>query len=388
MNYVAWHVIELKVIINYLVVLYMIEQDKLLKEIYYNPKTTGSIRTIYNQVKNHGITYNDVKTYVQSQQTHQIFKKPKKPKHYFPHMADYKNQILQIDLANVSDIATVNKNYKYLLAIVDVFSRFAYVIPLKNKTTETVVDAIQQIIKETNPSIIISDNGSEFISSKYKELMKTSNIEVRYVQVNNHKGLAVVDSFIKTLRSKIAKYCEMHNTTTYINVLPDIVYNYNHSVNSGIQKIPAKVTKEDPDVFNLFMVKALKARAEEKLFNIGDQVRYIVNPKTFEKHSDMGKWTKTVHTIVDKAIHSYTLDNGHKAKYYELQLVHSLESLQKQQKTPSITVLKRAKKSERDFNKEGLNLDDITSVKKTRQQEETHKQSLKRIRKETDRLHY
>ena len=106
------------------------EQDKLLKEIYYNPKTTGSIRTIYNQVKSHGITYNDVKTFVQNQQTHQIFTKPKKPKHYYPHMADYKNEILQIDLADFSDVATVNKNYKYLLVAIDVFSRFAHVIPL------------------------------------------------------------------------------------------------------------------------------------------------------------------------------------------------------------------------------------------------------------------
>ena len=64
------------------------------------------------------------------------------------------------------------------------------------------------------------------------------------------------------------------------------------------------------------------------------------------------------------AIYSYTLDNGHKAKYYELHLVHSL-SLYKNNKKPSTTVFKRAKKYDRDFNKEGLNLDDINSVKKT-----------------------
>ena len=63
-------------------------------------------------------------------------------------------------------------------------------------------------------------------------------------------------------------------------------------------------------------------------------------------------------------------------------------SLYKNNKKPSTTVFKRAKKYDRDFNKEGLNLDDITSVEKNRQQEKTHKQSLKRIRKATDRLHY
>ena len=46
----------------------------------------------------------------------------------------------------------------------------------------------------------------------------------------------------------------------------------------------------------------------------------------------MDKWSKTIHTIVDKAIHSYKLDNNELKKYYELQLVNSSESLQKPQK--------------------------------------------------------
>ena len=360
------------------------EQEQLLKETYYNPKTTGSIKHVFEQVRTYGIKYIDVKQFISKQETSQLFKKQPKIKHYYPIMAEYKNEKLQIDIMDLSDISTTNKGYKYLLIAVDVYSRMAYAIPLKNKTTDIVFEAVKTIVDETKPSIIISDLGSEFINRKYKQLMKDNNIEIRYTQVGDHKGLAIVNRFIRTLREKINRYIEMYNTSTYIDVLPDMIHNYNNSFHSGIQKIPSNVKVNDDDISNLFMEKILKASPEENKFNINDHVRYIINPRTFEKGTN-AKWSKTIHIIKDKNIHSYLLDNGLTKKYYELQLVKENNAIQKPVKETSRTAIRKQNAIKRTLHREGIDLSNITKVGKTRSQET---RSKRQNPKRTERFHY
>ena len=72
-------------------------------------------------MKNNGIPYNEVKTFIQQQEPSQLFKQQKHVKYYFPITAKFKYEILQMDLVDMSDIASTNENYKYLLVIIDVF---------------------------------------------------------------------------------------------------------------------------------------------------------------------------------------------------------------------------------------------------------------------------
>ena len=117
----------------------------LLQALYYG-KTTQftSIKSLYDAVKNKGITYEEVRDFIQSQESSQLFKKPRKVKHYYPIFAKHKFEILQLDLADLSNIASANKNYKYLLIAIDVFSRYLFVTPLKNKFTATIIDAVKK----------------------------------------------------------------------------------------------------------------------------------------------------------------------------------------------------------------------------------------------------
>ena len=68
---------------------------------------------------------------MQKQETYQTHKQQKLPKSFFPITSHYENQVIQIDLADMQELATKNKNVKYLLCVIDVFTRFAWVIPLK-----------------------------------------------------------------------------------------------------------------------------------------------------------------------------------------------------------------------------------------------------------------
>ena len=261
-------------------------KEVLLGNLYYSPNTLfTSIKSLYEAVKNKKITYNEVKTFIQKQESNQLFKKQPKVKNYFPIYAKHKYEIIQLDLIDISNLATANKNYKYLLVAIDVYSRIAFVVPIKNKTASFVIDALETILDQTEPTTITCDNGSEFINSEFKKLLTNRGIDINYVDIGSHHALGKIDRFVRTLREKINKYMEMHNTTAYIDVLQTIVKNYNLTYCIGFKKAPVDVKDDDKDVNDMFMKKNMKAKEEEIIFSIGDKVRYILNLNQFEKHT-------------------------------------------------------------------------------------------------------
>ena len=215
----------------------MSDHEKIMFTKYYNPSGQyTSIRNLYDAVKKEGITLKDVKEFIQKQETTQVFKKPKQIKHYFPIVAKHKYEILQIDLVDMSDISLANENYKFLLVAIDVFSRLAFVVPIKNKTSSTIIENISEIFDVTGPTMINSDNGSEWINRDFKKLLRESGITINYVEVGDHHKMGIVDRFVRTLREKINKYCTMYNTTKYINVLPQIIHGYNNTYHLVLKK--------------------------------------------------------------------------------------------------------------------------------------------------------
>jgi len=330
------------------------DHEKILFTKFYNPSIQyTSIKNLYDAVKKDGITLQEVQDFIKKQETSQVFKKQKYVKNYFPIYAKHKYEILQIDLVDMSDISSVNENYKYLLVAVDVFSRLAFVVPLKNKTSPTIVESMSETLDETEPTMINSDNGSEWINKDFKKLLRERGISINYVEVGDHHKMGIVDRFVRTLREKINKYCTMYNTTKYINVLPQIIHGYNNTYHSGIKKAPNKVEDDDEQVLEIMNQRYIKAKEEETKYNDGDVVRYIINRKAFEKRS-LPKWSKQTHKIVSHTEHTYTLDNGNILKYYELQLVKDAEHISRPAREPTREEIRKQRMNERRFHLEGL----------------------------------
>ena len=301
------------------------KRDILLNVFYGDPPIT-SIRGIYDKVKQNGITLKEIKEFTKNQEVNQMYRKIQRVKHYFPITAQRINQIWQIDLLDMSDIATVNNNIKYFFVAIDVFSRFASVVPMKNKVSKTIIDAMKESfnVMSGKPEILNCDNGSEFINKDFKKFVKDNNIEVRYVQVGDHHKLGIVDRFNRTLRDKINKLLTIKNTTRYIDSFVSIVNNYNDTYHSGINKVPRDVKDEDASIRVLNNKKYVKALKEESKFNVGDKVRYIKNKVMFEKGS-LPKWSKEIHEVIDNTKHTYTLDNNKTYKYYQLMKIDHVE---------------------------------------------------------------
>ena len=192
--------------------------------------------------------------------------------HFFPITANKENDVIQIDLMDVSNISTKNKNYKYIIVCVDVYSRKGYTIPMKNKNTLNVIEAFRKFLLLCKPKKITCDNGSEFISKIFLDICKQNNIDIDYVNVNNHlishvgNRLGIVDRWIQTFRSKMEKYMTEHDTNIYINVLNDLVENMNSSFNSGIMCTPndANINENKMNVEQITTQKMLDAVQENK----------------------------------------------------------------------------------------------------------------------------
>ena len=341
------------------------KRDLLLNVFYGTPPIT-SLKGIYDKVKKHGITYKEIKEFTKNQEVTQLYKRQPRIKYYFPIVAKDINEIWQIDLMDMSDIAAANNNIKYFFIAVDVFSRFASVVPMKNKFSKTVIDAMKETFKVMSgkPKILNCDNGSEFINNDFKKFVKENNIEVRYVEVGDHRKMSIAERFNRTLREKINKFLAIHHTTRYIDAFTAIVDNYNDSYHTGIKKAPREVTNNDESIIRLTNKKYNRALNEETKFKIGDEVRYIKNKTTFEKGS-LPKWSKEIHEIRSKTEHTYTLDNNKIYKYYELMKVNDVDiPILQHTATPSREKLRKDNKVKRILRQENINLNDIVEGKR------------------------
>ena len=126
-----------------------------------------------------------------------IIRKFKKRKVY----SSFKDNIWGIDLADMQSLSKYNKGIKYLLFAIDLFSKYVWVIPLKDKKGTSIVNAFQKIIsKERKPNKIWVDQGSEFDNKSFKDFLKINNIEM-YSTFNEGK-FVVAERFIRTLKTR------------------------------------------------------------------------------------------------------------------------------------------------------------------------------------------
>ena len=138
-------------------------------------------------------------------------------------------------------INTFNQGFRFLLCVIDIFSKYAWAVPLKDKKGITVTNVFQKILKESNrkPNKIQVDKGSEFYNNSFKKWLKDNDVEM-YSTQNEGKSV-VAERFIKTLKTKICKYITSVSKNVYIDKLNDIVNEYNNKYHRTIKMKPVYV---------------------------------------------------------------------------------------------------------------------------------------------------
>lgn len=202
-----------------------------------------------------------------------------------------KNDLWQTDLVEMIPYARKNKGYKYILCVIDCFTKFAWALPLKSKTGNEVSKAMLKIIHKRSPKLLQLDNGKEFYNSLFDSLMKKYNIK-KY-SVYSTKKACIVERFNRTLKSLMFKEFTSIGSHDWVSLLPTLLNKYNSSKHRTIGMSPKEADKNPSSV----VFKQRKIENKKIKFKLGDKVRISIQKGVFTK-SFHPNWSTELFTIV------------------------------------------------------------------------------------------
>ena len=238
------------------------------------------------------------------------------------------NDIWAADLIDLRSHANVNGGMKYILMVIDCFSKYGYAVPIKYKTGAEVTEAFESLFEKETPKFLWVDRGSEFYNSDLKGLLK--KYDIKMYSTHNAEKVSVVERWNRTIKTKLWKYFSANGTYKYIDILQPLIDKYNRTKHrsTGYTPIEAKKAVNHDKVFkNLFQKKAI-SRSTLPKFKVGDQVRIILKKKIFDK-GYTSNWTNKLYSVAEvlktlPVTYKIKDDSGILAKtYYEPELQKS-----------------------------------------------------------------
>ena len=220
----------------------------------------------------------------------------------------------------MQSLSKFNKGFKYLLCAIDLFSKYAWVIPIKDKKGTSIFNAFKKIISEgqRKPNKIWVDQDSEFYNQSFKDFLKINNIEMH--STYNEGKPVVTERFIRTLKNKIFKHMTTISKNVYFDVLNDIVNQYNNTIHKTIKMKPIDVTNDSYAEYSIHFDK------KGPKFKFNDHVKISKYKNIFAK-GYVPNWSEEVlivNEIKNTVPWTYTIKdlNGEKVigTFYEKEL--------------------------------------------------------------------
>ena len=196
------------------------------------------------------------------------------------------------DLVEMQEWSRLNKGYRYMLNVIDVVSKYAWSIPLKDKTALTVLKGLKEIIEASDrkPKHIWLDKGKEFYNKHFDEWLADNNV-IRYSTFGEHKSV-VVERFNRTLKEKMWRRFTAENSRKWIKMVDDLVKEYSNTKHSSISMTPAEASK-------LTFVRNVRNKTiptYKNKFKIGDKVRISRIKGIFDK-GYLPNWSEELFTV-------------------------------------------------------------------------------------------
>ena len=281
--------------------------DQLLSDLYYKPSSPVSFSApekLFDAAKrkNRFVTLSDVRHWLSRQSTytsfrinHQKFKRRKVIVRGLRHQ-------YQADLMDMSALKSQNNGVRFLLTVIDCFSRLAAVVPLKSKHAINVLNGIKIAFERLGvPDKLQTDQGKEFWNYQLKTYLQSLGVILFYT--DQELKAQMVERFNRTIREKIKKYMKANQTLKYVDVLPRLVQSYNTSPHRGLHGYaPVQVNKDnEKKIFDLQYGKYLAETRSHHKFKVGDHVKAVAAKIQFMK--DRPTFEDETFVVVD-CIHS------------------------------------------------------------------------------------
>ena len=292
------------------------EQDALsvrvkqyLQSKYYDPAFPGSFSgadRFFNAIKKEGlheIKKKDVEDWLISQDAYTVNRSVRRRFKRNRVIVSGIDDQWDGDLMDVSSLAKYNKNYRFILLLIDIFSRYIWTVPLKSKHAIEMTKAFKLVFsKGRKPRSLRSDQGGEFVAKSVRDFMRAQDINA-FVTVSETKA-NYAERAIKTIKSKLFKYMYANQTYRYIDVLESIVDSYNKSYHSSVKMAPNDVNDSNESFLwkqqylphKKFDSLNVKKSIKPFKFSVGDTVRVSYLKKKFSREYHQ-KWSDEIFRI-------------------------------------------------------------------------------------------
>ena len=211
---------------------------------YYDPKRVGSYGGVAALRK--VVPKQDVERWLSKQDAYILHKPVRRRFKRRCVVVGGPNQQWQADLVDMSRLKKVNNGITFILTVIDVFSKLAWCVPLKNKSAATLVAAFTQLLGIGEPNTLQTDKGTEFLNRPLQKLLKEHGVH-HFVTHNEETKASIVERFNRTLKTRMWRYFTKHQSVRYIDVLHAFMRSYNNTYHRSIGMAPSEVTSANQE---------------------------------------------------------------------------------------------------------------------------------------------
>ena len=245
----------------------------------------------------------------------------------------YKDECWSIDLIDRSSLAKYNKNYKFIFTKIDNHTKFAWAIPLKDKSGKSTTTAFKKLIETSKRKHekVWSDRGKEFYNKTFLDFLKQNEIQI----YSTHSDLKAVfvERFNRTLLDLIKEPMYIEGKACWLNHINSALDKYNNRVHTTTRMTPFEASNKpiDPPTF--------VNKPKQPKFQVGDYVR-VPDKRNIYSKGYTTNWNRELFKIQKLNPTNpitYTLEDENNeqiaGKYYEQELLRSVFNFESNNKT-------------------------------------------------------
>ena len=268
-----------------------------LQKLYYNPLFPGSfggVERFYREVKkiHPKVKKDTIALFLRSQPPYTLHKQYKRPQKFRKTLVYGPRDLWQIDLMDMQGYAKENRGFKYICIVIDCFTKFVWIKPLKSKTATQVVKSLSLLLMTERPNLLQADQGTEFFNKNFSKMLEAFGPKLYHTY--SDKKASQVERVQRTIRQRLGRVFTLNSNNKWIDIIDDVINSYNNSFHRSIKMKPVDVKMEHVAILRHRL--NYNGNIKPAKFKVGDKVRIIKKKKRFEKEYKPS-WTDEIFII-------------------------------------------------------------------------------------------